>query len=90
MVAQFVQTQRSSEDLGGLRYRAGVTMIANIDGQIRYVIHKPFHGDRKSDLDKWVKEFDDANGNGWPSRQRDPNRITAAFSARAMDQRRWQ
>jgi hypothetical protein len=89
MVAHFVQTQSTSEDLGGLKYRAGVTLIANIDGQIRYVIHKPFHADRKTGLDKWVKAFDDENGAGWPTRERDPNRIVAAFSARAMDRKRW-
>jgi hypothetical protein len=89
MVAHFVQTESTSEDLGGLKYRAGVTLIANIDGQIRYVIHKPFHDDRKSSLNNWVKQCDDANGTGWDSRERDPNRIMAAFSARAMDRRRW-
>jgi hypothetical protein len=89
MVAHFVQTKKTPEDLGGLKYRAGVTLIANIDGHIRYVIHKPFHDDRKSGLDQWVKEFDDAHSTGWPATSRDPNRIPAAFSARAMDRRRW-
>jgi hypothetical protein len=89
MVAQVVQTQKNSRDLGGLNYRAGVTMIANIGGYLRYVIRKPFHDARESDLNQWVKEFDDANDSGWPSSKRDPNRITAAFSARAMDRKRW-
>lgn len=89
MVAHFVQTRKTSEDLGGLKHRAGVTMIANIDGYIRYVIHKPFHADRESGLREWVNEFDRETGTGWPCRSRDPNRITAAFSARAMDRRRW-
>ena len=89
MVAHFVQTQKLAEDLGGLKYRAGVTMIANIDGQLRYVIDKPFHDARKRGLDEWVREFDAADGNDWRTGERDPNRITAAFSARAMDRRRW-
>jgi hypothetical protein len=89
MVAHFVQTQKSSEDLGGLRYRSGTTMIANIDGQIRYVIHKPFHEARASALHAWVKAFDDTKGTGWAVDSREPNRITSAFSARAMDRRRW-
>ena len=89
MVAHFVQTQKLAEDLGGLKYRAGVTMIANIDGQLRYVIDKPFHEARKRGLDEWVREFDAADGNDWRTGERDPNRITAAFSARAMDRRRW-
>ena len=84
MVAHFVQTQKLSEDLGGLKYRAGVTMIANIDGQVRYVIDKPFHSARKSGLDDWVREFDAADGNEWSTRERDTNRLMAAFSARAM------
>jgi hypothetical protein len=89
MVAHFVQTQRKSPDLGGLKYRAGVTMIANIDGHIRYLICKPFHVQRESSLQEWVSAFDEASGTGWPSDQPDPNRIMAAFSARAMDRRRW-
>jgi hypothetical protein len=89
MVAHFVQTRKTSEDLGGLKYRAGVTMIANIDGQIRYVISKPFQEERNSGLRAWVAAFDDANGNGWPASGQEPNRMTAAFSARAMDRRRW-
>ena len=89
MVAHFVQTMAPSEDLGGLKYRSGVTMIANIDGHIRYIIHKPFHDERRDDLRKWVQAFDDAQGNGWPNNHPSENRIMEAFSARAMDGRRW-
>jgi hypothetical protein len=89
MVAHFVQTEKTSQDLGGLKYRAGVTMIANIDGHLRYVICKPFHAERESGLLAWVKAFDEENGTGWPADEREPNRITAAFSARAMDRKRW-
>jgi len=89
MVVHFVQTHDTPDDLGGLKYRCGVTMIANIDGYVRYVINKPFHDERKARLQKWVSEFDSSLGSSWPSLARDPNRITAAFSARAMDSRRW-
>ncbi|MDB6104578.1 MAG: peptidase GluZincin family protein [Gammaproteobacteria bacterium] len=89
MVAHFVQTQKSSEDLGGLKYRAGVTLIANIDGQIRYLIDKPFHPTRQDGLRAWVGAFDETNDDGWPDGTPDPNRLTAAFSARAMDRKRW-
>jgi hypothetical protein len=89
MVAHFVQTQKTTEDLGGLTYRAGVTLIANIDGHIRYLISKPFHAEREAGLNAWVGAFDEASGSGWPSDARRADRITEAFSARAMDQRRW-
>jgi hypothetical protein len=89
MVAHFVQTRRTSEDLGGLKYRAGITMVANIDGQVRYVIQKPFHDAREAGLRNWVQAFDDANDTGWGDGDRESNRMTAAFSARAMDRRRW-
>src|SRR5262249_23704744 len=88
-VVHFVQTQKSSEDLGGLKYRAGVTLIANIDGQIRYLIDKRFHPTREAQLRAWVAAFDELNGTGWPNTVLDTDRITAAFSARAMDRRRW-
>jgi hypothetical protein len=89
MVAHFVQTKKLQEDLGGLSYRAGVTMIANIDGQIRYLIRKPFHEVRQAGLQQWVAAFDAQNGNGWNNSAREQNRIPAAFSARAMDRMRW-
>ncbi|OBB26255.1 hypothetical protein A5792_03900 [Mycolicibacterium peregrinum] len=89
MVAQIVQTMSVEGDLGGLRYRAGLTLVANIDGQIRYYIRKPFRDDRKQALRDRVTAFDDAYGMGWKSRNPEPNRIVAAYSARAMDARRW-
>lgn len=91
MIAHFVQTQKETadEDLGGLKYRAGVTLIANIDGQIRYLIHKPFMDKRKDDLTTWVNAFDEASGSGWSSEAPRADRIMEAFSARAMDRRRW-
>jgi hypothetical protein len=90
MVAHFVQTHRSGNgDLGGLKYRCGVTMIANIDGHIRYLVYKPFHPNREKRLVEWVAAFDAANEAGWPMRDKEPNRLMAAFSARAMDRRRW-
>ena len=90
MVAHFVQTRDvDGADLGGLKYRAGVTMIANIDGYIRYVIRKPFHDQRERKMRDWVSAFDQATDNGWPTEKRAPDRMLAAYSARAMDGKRW-
>lgn len=89
MVAHLVQTQTASDDLGGLRYRAGLTLIANIDGYVRYLICKPFHEQRERRLHQWVADFDRAADDTWSNQKRDPNRVVAAFSARAMDRRRW-
>ncbi len=91
MAVHFVQSRNAEEDLGGLRYRAGITMIANIDGFIRYLIRKPFHEVREGEIKEWVQTFDSSAGGGWSSvsRRRGPNRIVEAFSARAMDERRW-
>ena len=90
MVVHFQQRRPGTdEDLGGLVFRAGVTMIANIEGRIRYLICKPFDTAREEGLREWVREFDAEDGAGWSSRPRDPDRIVAAFSARAMDRRRW-
>lgn len=89
MIVHFVQTKREPEgDLGGLKVRAGVTMIANIDGYIRYVICKPFDISRETNLREWVAQFDEAHDAGWHG-ERDPDRIASAYSARAMDHRRW-
>jgi hypothetical protein len=90
MVAQFVQTQKQldNQDLGGLKYRAGITLIANIDGHVRYLISKPFIDKRRGDLTAWISAFDELSSN-WPSDSPRPDRITDAFSARAMDKRRW-
>ena len=41
-VVQYVQTDKSlEEDLGGLPFRGGTTVIAGFDGRVRYVIAKP-------------------------------------------------
>lgn len=89
MVAHFVQTREAEEDFGGLKYRAGVTMIANIDGYVRYVIQKPFHDKRLEGMRSWVSAFDEKGDQGWGNDARDPDRMLTAFSARAMDGRRW-
>jgi hypothetical protein len=89
IVVHFIQTRTGPGDLGGLKYRAGVTMIASVDGQIRYLIRKAFHDSRMKGLQAWVNEYDAATGAGWTADSPDPNRLTAAFSARAMDRRRW-
>ncbi len=88
MVAHIVQTRRGGDDLGGLKYRSGITMIANIDGRIRYLIGKPFHPTRETELKGWVKRFDERLDDDWQTSP-SPNRIVEAFSARAMDSRRW-
>lgn len=89
MVAELVQTRPLSGDLGGLRYRAGVTLVASIDGRIRYAIQKPFHERREQALRDWVGAFDAAQGHLWSQTARDRDRLMTAFSARAMDGRRW-
>lgn len=76
-------------DLGGLKFRAGVTLIANIDGQIRYVIRKPFDPNREAALLRWVAKFDEDLDPGWSLQERPPNRLVRAYSAQAMDRRRW-
>jgi len=89
MVAHFVQSKRDSTDLGGLAYRAGVTVVATHDGRIRYLIKKLFHPSREKALREWVAAFDGDRGPAWRPEALRPNRITEAFSARAMDGRRW-
>jgi hypothetical protein len=89
MVAHFVQTRGTTEDLGGLKYRCGVTMIANIDGRVRYLIRKPFHEERIGAMRAWLRQFDDMTGSDWKAQSRPKNRLTEAFSARALDGRRW-
>lgn len=90
MVVKYVQTKKDGEeDLGGLTYRAGVTVIVTVDGRIRYLIRKPFHESRREGLKKWVDAFDYETGPSWPTGARPQNRMMAAFSARAMDSRRW-
>jgi len=88
MVAHFVQTKATAEELGGLKYRSGITMIANIDGRVRYLIQKSFHEVRERELKAWVRRFDEKLGGEWQL-SRSSNRIAEAFSARAMDGKRW-
>lgn len=89
MVAHYVQTDRNYEkaQFGGVYYRAGITLIASLDGTIRYVIRKPFDERRKKGLVDWVAGFD-GRGSGWFTDTTE-DRLANAFSARAMDSRRW-
>ena len=90
MIAQFVQSRPPEhDDLGGLTYRAGFTMIVTLDGRIRYLIAKPFHADRYHALVRWVAAFDADIGPAWPPAVRSPKRLLAAFGARAMELTRW-
>ena len=89
MVAHFVQTRELADDLGGLKYRAGTTLIADVEGRIRYLISKPFHEQRETRLHSWVQTFDFSGGRDWESIAAEPDRLLAAYSARAMDARRW-
>lgn len=89
MVAQFVQTRPTSEDLGGLTYRAGVTVVATLEGRIRYLIGKPFREERLQAMRGWVAAFDGAKAPSWNGGPPEANRMAKAFSARAVDGRRW-
>jgi hypothetical protein len=56
LVVQFVQTRPTGEDLGGIRLRAGVTVIADSTGKIRHVIRKPLPAsDISSEINKTGK-----------------------------------
>lgn len=93
MVAHLVQTRKAATgqivDLGGLKFRAGATLIANIDGHVRYVIGKPFSAAREQLLQGWVASFDEERDAGWQLRSREADRLVRAYSTRAMDSRRW-
>ena len=88
MVAQLVQSRKLNEDLGGLTYLAGVTLVASGEGSLVYAVRKPFHRNREHALRAWVAEFDDRRGSGWGGPRR-ANRITEAYSVRALESRRW-
>lgn len=88
MVAQLVQKRPVSEDLGGVSYTAGLTLVCGLDGRVRYRIHKPFNDARLAQLKGWVATFDEETGAGWKA-EKDPRRLVQAFTLRAMDQRRF-
>jgi hypothetical protein len=84
MVAQLVQTQPTPEDLGGLRWLAGVTLVATLEGRVRYRVAKPFTEGRLDALRRWVRQFDASTAPRWTDEPRDPERIVRAFSLRAI------
>ena len=89
MVVHVVQKSPSDRPLGGLVYRAGTTVIASIDGHVRYLICKPFQPTREARMVSWLGAFDEACGHSWKTDQLAPRRLLDAYSARAMDGRRW-
>lgn len=89
MVARLVQSRKLDADLGGLSYLAGTTLVASGEGSVAYAIKKPFHRAREQALRAWVAAFDAEVGPGWTDAERRKDRITAAFSARSVESRRW-
>ncbi|MBL0121652.1 MAG: hypothetical protein IPP88_02630 [Betaproteobacteria bacterium] len=46
LIAQFAQADRSlKNELGGLPFRGGATLVINTDGAVRYVVRKPMASD---------------------------------------------
>jgi len=87
MVAHLVQTAEGSDDLGGLTYHAGATIVAGVDGRLRYVVRKPFSKERRARICEWVRAFDRERNPGFgPS---SGESLREAYSPRAMDGRRW-
>ena len=92
MVAHLVQTSpgqtaEGSDDLGGLTYHAGATIVAGIDGRLRYVVRKPFSKERRARICEWVRAFERERNPGFgPS---SGESLREAYSPRAMDGRRW-
>lgn len=88
MVAQLVQAGAPDDELGGLAFSAGATIVAGIDGRLRYVIRKPFTDERRARVREWVRAFERDRNPGFRA-PRPADTLREAFSSRAMDGRRW-
>jgi hypothetical protein len=88
MVAQLVQTGDPDPSLGGLTFNAGATIVAGIDGRLRYVVRKPFTKERRQRVCEWVRAFEREASPGFRE-LRPAETLREAFSPRAMDGRRW-
>ncbi len=61
LVAQFDQQDRATAeepDYGGVPFRGGATVIAGVDGKVRYVIAKPMTKHRRESQKKYVMQLD--------------------------------
>jgi len=88
LVAHLVQTDETPDDLGGLTYYAGATIVAGVDGRLRYIIGKPFGKERRERIRAWVRAFERERNPGFaPAHSGDS--LREAYSPRAMDGRRW-
>ncbi len=88
MVAHLVQAGAPDDELGGLAFSAGATIVAGIDGRLRYVISKPFSKERRARVSEWVRAFERDRNPGFRE-LRPGDTLREAFSSRAMDGRRW-
>ncbi|HMF56688.1 MAG TPA: hypothetical protein VK619_10125 [Pyrinomonadaceae bacterium] len=104
-VAQFVQTlpetaNSTSEDFGGVPFRAGCTVIASADGSVRYVIRKPMvskkvskamHNEAAQRLEEqrgFVNKFDSIDPrNPWYSPREYEKRVALALNFEALHRR---
>ena len=88
MVAQFVQTRTPDGDLGGLRLLAGTTLVATLEGRVRYLVAKPFDEKRQDAMAAWVKAFDARRETSWTNQPPETDRMLKAFSLRAIHGKR--
>ena len=61
LVAQFEQKEKASRNdpaYGGVPFRGGTTVIAGVDGVVRYVIPKPMSDQRRANQKKYVTQLD--------------------------------
>ena len=88
LIAQFVQTDPSpASDLGGIRFRAGATVIAGADGRVRYAVLKPMVSGRRDAYASFVAACDAQDARlAWepPKSAYRARRIAARMDAAAL------
>ena len=59
LVVQFVQTDHSrKKELGGIPFRGGCTVVASLDGVVRYLVSKPMPGSESLDTGEGSRRFE--------------------------------
>ncbi|HEY3052605.1 MAG TPA: hypothetical protein VGK04_04375, partial [Thermoanaerobaculia bacterium] len=91
LVAQFTQTDDAAAKdpaYGGVAFRGGATVIASASGNVRYVVSKPLHDERRQRQTDYVNELDRADAAlAWTDEGYDATRMRARTSFAALHRR---
>lgn len=90
LVAELTQQERGSEDeLGGIPFRGGTTVVASADGKVRYAIAKGLTEERRAAQREYLEDADQRDTSlAWTDEASQKTRVVGRMSFQALHEGR--